>query len=150
MAYVGTWGASPWDAFEQEAGFRVTFNVASTPDVVSGATHDMIFDDVTCQIAAVPVGITEAQLLAAMDLDDANFLPGAALDTLTANADFLIDGGAEKPRFSLTSCSITDASLVYGRAKRIGELTWSSSRSVTTGALDPLWVIDWSYTAPEA
>jgi len=145
MQYTGTWGASaPWVGFEVETGFTVNFSIQSTPDRVGGVTNDMIIDDVDCTVSALPVGITEAQFLAALALTDANFLPGAAIDTLTNNNDLVISGGTGKPSFTLTKCSISDGGMVFGRAKRIGEMVWQSSRSITTGALNALFALAWS------
>jgi len=144
MQYTGAWGTTPWDAFETDIGFKVAFQVSSTPDKVQGVTNDYIFDDLTATISALPVAISETQLMAAMSLDDANWQPGAAIDTLTENNDFVISGGAGKPSLTLTGCSISSSSMVFGRAKRIGEVTWQSTRTFATGALTNLFTLAWS------
>lgn len=145
MRYTGTWGAAaPWVGFSVETGFAVTFQTSASPDKVGGVTNDMILDDIDCTVAALPVAITEAQILAALALTDTNFVPGAAIDTLTNNNDLVIAGGTGAPSFTLKQCSIANTGLNFGRGKRIGETTWQSTRSVTTGALDALFTLAWS------
>jgi hypothetical protein len=145
MRYTGTWGAAaPWVGFEVEGGFSVTFQTSSTPDKVGGVTNDMILDDIDCTVAALPVAITEAQILAALALTDAKFLPGSSIDTLTNNKDLVITGGASAPTFTLKKCSVANTGMTFGRAKRIGETTWQSTRSITTGALDALFTLAWA------
>lgn len=144
MRYTGTWGAAaPWVDFAVETGFSVTFQTSSTPDKVGGVTNDMILDDVDCTVQALPVSVTEAQILAAMALTDAKFVPGAAIDTLTNSKDLVITGGASAPTFTLTRCSVSASGLVFGRAKRVAEVTWQSTRVITTGALAPLFTLSW-------
>src|SRR5690606_17102115 len=78
--YTGTWGASPWDNFETEAGFTMTFNMATSNDQADSIGTGMIsLSSLAVQVAGQPIGITETQLATAMKIQGAGAVRGGAL-----------------------------------------------------------------------
>lgn len=137
LAYSSAWGASaPWDDFLTEAGWEVAFDLQLAPKIVDGlGTVGMSLQSLAVTASAIPVGPTEAEVLAAMQ---ATGTLGASIST--AN-DLVVS--ATGIYFALSNAGIQESELGFGsERKRIGTTTWMATRSVTGGTLDPLYIID--------
>lgn len=134
------WGSTaPWDAFETESGWEISFGLSLAPQVVdSYGTVDMRLQNLSASAKAVPVGPTYSHILQKL-------LPNTALGSSVIGSDSLViseTAGSPPGYFSLCKASLVDASLVYGTTKkRIGSCEWTASRSLTAGALDALFTI---------
>jgi hypothetical protein len=135
---LATWGSAPWANFLTEGGWTVDFDLQLSPQSVDGiGVFDMTFQSLAVTAKAIPVGMTQAQLLSAV-------APDAALGTSVATADNLVITGAAEgdPRITISKAAMVDAGLAYGnQTKRLTEATWIATRSITGGTADALFTI---------
>lgn len=135
-AYSSVWGGSaPWSSFLTEGGWDVQFDLSLAPQKVDGlGTVDMTIQEIKVSATAIPVGPTEAQVLAAMQQNQ-------AMGTSYATADDLVIS-ATGAYFSLANAGLMEADLGWGaQRKRIGPCKWQATRTVTSGVADPLYYI---------
>jgi hypothetical protein len=105
--------------------------------VDSQGVVDKIITSLTATCTFIPVGITEADILAALAIQGAGVRRGASI----GGADFTITGSeVGAPIFTLHSASVSKGGWAFARnKKRIGEIQLVTRRTMTTGVLDPLW-----------
>lgn len=142
LAYASAWGgSSPWDAFLTEEGWEISFDLSLAPVMVDGlGTVDMRLQSLGVNARAIPVGPTEAQVLTAMGNTRALGASVASANDLIVSATGLY--------FSLSKAGVRSAELGYGaERKRIGQLEWFATRTVTAGVADPLFYL--GTAAPE-
>lgn len=137
LAFASAWGASaPWDDFMTEAGWEISFALQladQKADGVGTVTKTLQGLDVTAK--AIPVGPTMANLMAKMG--NTQPLGGSIQD----NADDLVIS-ATGVYVAVKNAAIIETDLGWGnQRKRLGPTSWQANRTVTTGALDPLFII---------
>jgi hypothetical protein len=131
---------SPWANFRAREGMKVTFNLTLNEDTSDAIGHyDTAFGGLTASVAGIPQGLTEADMLAAANLQGANAVPGRKLSTGAHDLDIFGDGVF----FRLYGANIVKAGQIYGPVKqRIAETGWAASRTVGVGGvLNPLFYI---------
>lgn len=136
-AYSATLGAL---TFESEEGFNVEFDLQlEDVKVDSQGVVDKILTSLTATCSFVPVGLTEAQILAALAVQGAGVRRGGSI----GGADFVITGSAVgAPIFTLKGASVSQGGYRFARnAKRVGEIQLVTRRTLTNGVLDPLWTV---------
>jgi hypothetical protein len=138
--YAAAWGASsPWDVIESEDGFSIESSLslqAVTTD--TDGVVDMTLGDVNYTAKCIPVGITEAELLALLKLQGSGVARGKSL---AANANDLVLTGTGVVA-TLTKCAPKTGPTRYGATTlRAGELGFSGVRKFVTGALQPMLVL---------
>ena len=140
-AYSSAWGSSPWDSFLTEGGWDVQLDMQTAPQMVDGlGTVDITLQELKVTASAIPVGPTEAQLLAAMQQNQ-------AMGTSYATANDLIIS-ATGVYFKMSKAGLMEADLGWGaQRKRIGPCKWQATRTVTAGTPDPLYYIGTSAPA---
>lgn len=141
LAYGSAWGSSPWDSFLTQEGWDISFDLQLAPQMVDGlGTVDMSLQSLGVTARAIPVGLTEAQILTAMGNTRALGASVASADDLIVSATGLY--------FSLSKAGLRAAELGYGaQRKRAGQLEWFATRTVTAGVADPLFYL--GTAAPE-
>jgi len=139
MAYTGTWTA-PLASFDTEGGIRVTPTANIVPDMTAAdGIVDKVVDGVGITVGAIPVGVSESDLLTALDIQGSGVARGTLLSDLSHAADLSIGAGSGNPAFAVTTAHLVDAGLVYGSRKRVGEVAWQATRDFTAGVADALW-----------
>jgi hypothetical protein len=135
-AYASAWGGdAPWDSFQTEQGWTISFGLDLKPQMVdSFGTVDMTLAGLTVTAKGRPVGPTETDILSKM-------LPTSGLGNSIAAAanDLVITGSIAIA--TVYNAGITDGGFEYGSGKRIGYITWEATRTVTDGVADPLFSI---------
>jgi hypothetical protein len=130
----------PWANFQSREGMKVTFGLTLTEDQSDAIGHyDTAFGGLTASVAGIPQGLTEADMLAAANVQGANAVRGRKLSTGAHDLDIFGDGVF----FRLYAANIVKAGQVFGPTKqRIAETGWAASRSIGAGGvLNPLFYI---------
>ena len=143
VGYKATWGAvDGFVAFNSSNGFKVSFDMAVKPiETDELGVVDMIFADLNVSASCMPLGLTEAQLLAATGLQEATTKRGGSLSA--AGFDLVISGYVSgDPQITLTKSAIKQGGMAFGAATpRIGGTSFVATRNFTAGVPDPLFVI---------
>ena len=142
---VSSWGDPPWAAFEVEApGWELQPTMSLSPvGVDSLGTVDMLVQDVQITARAVPIGVSVADMLTAIDASgEMGTSPGAAAQDLEITA-----GAVPTELFvALTQASLTSTEMVWGSTrKRVAQCTWTGNRA-SSGTL---FEISLTTVAPE-
>ena len=141
QVYSCVWGATaPFDAFGSVNGITVDFKLDVKPDETeSHGIFDYIFQNLEVTAKMEPDGVTPAQVLTAMKIQGT----GAALGrSLAAQGNDLVITGTGV-YFKMTKAAIVPfAEHFSSTRRRVGEVEFRATRTVTSGALDPLFVID--------
>jgi hypothetical protein len=125
-----TWGGTPWVNLRARDGVRIRFAMKTKP-VISDANAllDLTLDRLEVEARftpATPGGPAEADLIAALQLQGANALPGRSL---AANAQTL-DVAGEHLWVRLPLAQVVGGDLAFDVAKgRLGELTFVGERA---------------------
>lgn len=135
-----TWGAAPWTNLRARDGIRVRFALKTT-SVISDANGslDLTLDELEVEARftpATPGGPAEADLIAALQLQGANALPGRLLST-EANT---LDIAGEHLFVRLPLAQVTSGELAFDATHgRLGELVFRATRAfLDTEAAEPL------------
>lgn len=143
--WTGAWGAlsSPWDAIETESGWTIELDMAVDPVVTDASgTIDFRIANLTARATAALVGITEADITAKLLLQGSGGYRGRS--HAAAGADLRIyDTGTVIGDITINVANLISARHVYADAQmRVAECVFEATRTVTSGALDPL--IEWT------
>lgn len=122
-----------------EAGIVVDFAIQLDEQRTdSDGIVDYSLGDVQASARFVPVGMSASDFVTLLAIQGAGITRGAT----AAVADLVVTGSLGARAFTLKNCSPRTGQARYGKSvKRIGEVELVSTRSETSGALDPLWVI---------
>jgi hypothetical protein len=137
LAYDVAWGAdAPWSSFLTEGGWEIGFGLDLSPQTVDGlGVIDMRLQGLEVTAQAIPVGPVMADVLAKMGNLQAL---GSSIAAQGANLNISATG----LYLRVANASITDTDFRWGaEAKRLGQTTWMATRTVTAGALDPLFYV---------
>jgi hypothetical protein len=137
QAYVMSWGSSPWDSFRTREGIKVAFNMQITEDKADGIGHyDSIFRSLAVSAKAMPAGVSQSDVLTAMEIQGANSVQGKRI----TGTDLIVTG--DGLYFIMYGAGIKTGGLVFSAEKqRVPELEWLASRSVVGGVINPLFYI---------
>lgn len=135
LAYASAWGASPFDAFHTEEGWQIDFDLKLKEDTADGlGVIDMMFDSLAVSARAVPVGPTQAQLLAKLQMEEKLGASIATTDHLNISATGVY--------IRLYNAALKAGAFAHGsQVKTNREFTWIATRSITAGAPDPLFYV---------
>lgn len=146
VPYSAAWGSDPWDAIKTISGWRIGFDMATRPiETDDDGMVDMVFENLGVTARAQPVGITEAELVTALAVQNsASVIRGASMQTLGGGNNLVIQGAASgDPKVTLTKCAVKQSGLAFGPATpRIGELQWIATRSFTNGVPNALFTVE--------
>lgn len=140
VPFSAAWGlVAPWSAFVSQDGFNVDFNISLEPvSVDSDGTVDMTLGSVEATCRCVPVGITEAQLMALLSVQGGSVARGISLSS-AANDLVLTGSGAS---LTLYNAAPVAAGMRFGnKALRAGEVEFVTCRKFTTGAAQACFAI---------
>lgn len=127
--FVINWGATPWLNLRSRDGVKIHFELHTQP-VFSDANAlvDLTLDrlEVTAKFTpASPEGPDEGDLVAALQLQGANALPGRSLAATAA----LLEIAGEHLHVQLPLAQLTRAELAFDAVRpRVGELTFEAER----------------------
>lgn len=144
VAYTASLGAlgSPWNSILTKSGWTISFNVGIEPDEEDTVgIFDYFYTDASSITAKCnPIGVKVADLHSLMATFQGSGAGRGA--SATANAQTLaITGGSGKPYATVYKAYLKTPSHVYGKDHRVDELTLETTRSITNGALDPLFAV---------
>jgi hypothetical protein len=133
-------GITGFTAFEAKEGIEVDFGLKINPfSIDSNGIIDYRFDGLDLSMSLIPVGPTAAQITTNLKLQGTGAARGRATNII---ADLLIqDGESEATVFTGHNMSLTKAQLAWGQRERIGQCTWRCNRTVSSGALTPVFTI---------
>lgn len=130
-----SWGnTSPLDAFHVKEGLDIAFALSLDPELIDGlGTVDMKFMDCIVNARGIPVGLTAAQLYAAADLDQAMGAQRTENDLVLSGSGF---------HFTAYSAQMEDPNTGFSASRLVsGQAMWTTNRSLTAGALNPIFRI---------
>jgi hypothetical protein len=135
--YTASWGASPWDNFETKAGWVIdpneSFEVVTT-DSLGQVSKRLMNLEVTAK--AQPLGLSESQLMTKLLLQNTGAVRGR--DLAGDNLNLVGDG----VYIRIYGAALKAAAQHFAAEKeRIGELTWSATRTFSAGAPNPLFFV---------
>lgn len=135
-AYTSAWGTTPWDAFQTEAGWDISFGLQLKEQTVdSFGTIDMSLQGLTVSAKAIPVGPAESDIMAKL-------APASALGNSVAALAAALNISATGIYVRVYNAAIVESGFGYGaERKRIGATEWQATRTVTAGAADPLFYV---------
>lgn len=135
-AYASAWGASPWDAFQTEDGWEISFGMQLAEQAVDAfGTVDMTLQGLTVSAKAMPVGPAESDIMAKLAPNNAL---GGSIAALAAALNISATGIYVR----VYNAAMVDSGFVFGsQKKRIGATEWQATRTVTAGAADPLFYV---------
>lgn len=130
----------PWAAFQTREGVNVSFSLDLEKLYADAIGHyDTVFRGIDVSVSAMPMGVSMDQAISAARIQ--GVAPGTKLSTSAHNLDIRGTG----LYFRLYNAQLDGAGLVFGASNdRVPELTWRAARSVTGGALDPIFAISTS------
>ena len=120
-------------------GVKVSFGLATTDKVADGLLYDVSFKSIKPTASFQPLGISEDDFIAALNLQGENSVLGKSL--ADSGADLVISGPGAYLKLPLAG--ISKASVVYGSdAERVGSLDMVAGVAVdNTGAPMPRFVL---------
>lgn len=131
--WTGVWAArTGFTSIQTEAGWKVDWEIGTTPDPVDGiGAVDMFLDTFWGKATAIPVGPTWAQIEANQHFQgDAGSAVGAGID---GDTDDLVLGDGTSS-LTLKACALTETGLVFAPSKkRIGPTMWEPTRGFSAG-----------------
>ncbi len=142
LHYAAAWGADPWDSIDTEAGFKISPDL-QLEDVLSDSYGiiDKTFTGLTMTATFTPQGITPEQVTAAMGIQGTGARRGRSMLGL-GNDLVLSNDVVGEPEITLYNAVLKGNSSQFGaNVNRVGELSLASMRSMTSGALDPVFAI---------
>lgn len=135
--YQLTWGSSPWSGFYTKNGVTIdtSMTLAAVEDDASGILSRRI-TKLSFTAKAQPLGIGLSDLIAALNIDGS----GAARGRSLAGSNLDIVGTGVYMR--LYAAALTGGPAQWKTdQERVGELTWQSTRTFTSGVANPLFYI---------
>lgn len=140
QAYTGAWGgASPWSAITTSDGWKVGFSLGLT-SVTTDADGmvDMTLESLEVTASCTPLGITEANLVAALKLQGSGATRGRSL--ASGSSDLVLTGTGAV--ITLKGAQLKTGPMQFGRgALRVGELNWIATKTFSSGAPLPLFSV---------
>lgn len=138
--YTAAWGVTaPWSSFGTKEGWVVDFNMALEgvmTDALGTVTRRLQGLDVTAK--AIPAGIDESQLMAALLLQDTGAKRGRSL----SGANLLLSGANANAYVQLYGAALKAATQNFSAGlERMGELTWFATRTFAAGVPNPLFYV---------
>lgn len=133
QSYLGAFGGSaPWSSFTTKEGFTLSFDLKLSPlPIDRDGTVGMSFDTLSAMVRCIPVGVTEAQVLALGKFQGSGAARGVSI--ATAN-NFVVSGTGVT--VTLNKAGIKQAGYQFGRTVlRVGELGFVASRDMASTAL---------------
>lgn len=140
QAYTGVWGASaPWNSISTSDGWRVAFNLGLTPVTTDAdGVVDMTLESLEVTATCVPLGITEAQLAAALKLQGSGATRGRSL--ASGASDLVLTGTGAV--ITVKGAQLKSGPMQFGRgALRVGELGWIATKTFSGGSPLPLFTV---------
>ena len=143
--YVAAYGASPYNAMGSMAGFEVNLGMAvDTIDADDFGRVDMVLKSLTATAKFAPSSLTQAQVAALLSYQNSGYIfPGQSL--ADAGTDLVIAGsgkGARTLSVTLHQAGPKQGGFIYATGKhRLGAIEFTSRRTWTSGAANPLWTI---------
>lgn len=138
--YSAAWGTAPWNNFETESGFKVSFDLqlADVPSDVYGIVDKTIVG-LSSTITFTPQGITPEQVLEVLGIQGAGARRGRSM--VSSGRDLVLDGGDDAPEFTFYNATLKTNPTQFGSSvNRVGELSLTSMRSMTGGAMNPVFL----------
>lgn len=138
--YTAAWGgSSPWSSFQSMDGFKVDFDLALTPiETDSDGLVDMTVANLGVRCRCTPMGITEAQLVTALRLQDTGNSRGRSLN---ANSNTLTVSGTGVS-VAIAGAQMKAGAMQFGTtAPRIGEVEFVATRTFSAGVAQALFTL---------
>jgi len=142
QVYALAYGAtSPFDSFHSQDGVKITFKAAISPEENERkGICDYTFQGLEVSATLKPEGPTPAEVLALLNLQGSGSGMGRSLNAAADDRDLVITGSGFY--FSLNKPGLTaDKEIFSNRLRRMGEVEFRATRTLTSGALDPLFYI---------
>jgi hypothetical protein len=136
LAYSSSWGSAPWDSFLTEDGWEISIDMQMREQIVDGlGVVDMTLQNMTVSARCVPVGVTDADVLAKLT-------PAAALGTSVAAGAAALNISATGAYFRVYNAALVASDMAFGsESKRIGTTEWLATRTITAAVADPLFYV---------
>jgi hypothetical protein len=137
---VAVWGGTaPWNSISTKNGWRVNFEMTLEPiEVDNVGLVTRRFSGLVVTARAIPVGITESDLMTAIKLQGSGAARGRSLGATGTNLDLSASGFFLR----LYQAALRGGPQMFSsRTDRVGELTWVATRSFSSGIAYPLFYV---------
>jgi hypothetical protein len=134
------WGStSPWAAISTTDGWTIDFEMGMEPVIEDGSgTIDFLLTSVTARARCRPIGITEAQVLAALNLQGAT---GGIGDSMRSANDLVLIGTGGLT-VTLKEAALMEGPLRWGNTDlRAGELGFVAHRAFPAGVAGAIFSV---------
>jgi hypothetical protein len=127
--------SSPWDAIQTEAGFDIDFGLKVNPvKVDSLGVVDMSIGQLDISVKLKPVGMTVAQVLTQLKVQNTGVARGMSIGSAAAN--LTITGGTGNPVIVINKVRLKNAAQVYAQeALRHDTIEFVATRPTGSGAM---------------
>jgi len=143
VPYTSAWGnESPWDSFDTEDGWTISFELATQDITVdSFGIVDRRITGIAVIARCVPQGISESQLQTLLKIQGSGIARGVSL---SGNAkDLVIDGGSGNPKVTINNAAPKEGPFRYGQTVvRAGEVAWVAVQEFNTGARQAIYAVE--------
>jgi hypothetical protein len=131
---LASWGAGDFAEFYVREGLDIAFALALDSTTIDGlGTVDMTFMDCIVNARGIPVGVNIPQLYAAADVDQAFGAQRTENNLILSGAGF---------HFTGYNAQLEDPNTGFSATRLVaGQAMWTTNRSITEGALDPIFRI---------
>jgi hypothetical protein len=141
LPYSLAWGATaPWDSFMSKDGIEISIDCTLEQErSQSHGTYDYIFQDMAVSATLEPDGPTALEAATACKIQGSGATLGRSLN---ANSnDLIITATGVWIKLSKAS-PVNPNERHSAKVRRMGALEFRATRNITSGAADPLFVID--------
>jgi hypothetical protein len=138
--YTAAWGgSSPWSSFQSMDGFKISFDLAlSDVETDSDGLVDKTITNLGVRCRCRPMGITEAQLIAALGLQNTGNSRGRSLN---AGSNSMVISGTGVS-VTLAGAQMKGGGMQFGtQTPRIGEVEFVATRTFSSGVANPLFTV---------
>jgi len=143
VPYTAALGAlsAPWNGIQTMDGWTISFDIGMEPSVTDdqGIFDYLYTDRAQITVRCKPVGISVADLHGLMILQDTGAARGMSI--LSKKQALVIAGSAGAITCTVNNMLVENAPHVYHIRDRVEDLTFVSTRNLTTGALDALFTV---------
>jgi hypothetical protein len=127
-------------AFPTESGFtlssQLTLNSGKEGETDDSGLIDVTFQKMSVMAKAIVVGVTPQELLAAQGIQGAGAVRYGSLQAIGRN--LYLNGNGLYAKLPLAGIKAATPIRASSKQKGVGEITWTSTATITDGALQPL------------
>jgi hypothetical protein len=142
QSYSIAWGSSvPWNSLQTKDGVAVEFELGLDPvETDAEGLVDMTLTRLTAVAKMKPVGLTEAQVLAALGLQGTGAARGRSLNA--GGQTLNINGASGQVNIALNGANLKGAEQLFGaKSLRVEQIAFVTTRNFASGVPGPVFTV---------